>query len=88
MNDPTDDGGYGGSSNDSIKRNVTGGEGESDNPCDGGVLMSIVINSRRHEYVRIARMVLVFPLIADDFVRSTLLLPLSPASPVGSLTWR
>ena len=68
VNDPNDDGGNAGSSNDSIKRKVTGGEGKSENnPCDGGVLMSMVMHGRRHEYAPVVRVVLAFALTTGDF---------------------
>ena len=68
VNDPTNDGVDGGGSSDSKKMNVTGGEGKSEsNPCHGGVLMSMVMHGRRHEYAPIVRVVLAFALTIGDF---------------------
>ena len=68
VNDPTDDGGDGDRNSDNIKINVNGSEGKSENnPCHGGVLMSMVMHGRRHNYAPIVRVVLAFALTTGDF---------------------
>ena len=68
MNDPPDDVGDGDRSSDSIKMNVTGGEGKSENhPCHGVLIMSMVMHGRRHDYAPIVRVVLAFALTTGDF---------------------
>ena len=63
VNDPPDDVGDGDRSSDSIKMNVTGGEGKSENhPCHGVLIMSMVMHGRRHDYAPIVRVVLAFAL--------------------------
>ena len=86
MKDPTKDGGDGGRSSDSIKRKVVSGKRESENrPWDGGVLISMTMHGRRHEYARIAWVVLAFALTTGDVPLSTDTATTAVAAVAGSI---